>query len=142
MTMKQYSIVTTCLVALALTVSAFSQNPPAKRRGGRPPGSGKLKRMDTNQDGAISRDEWKGKPRGFERVDRNNDGSISRDEALMAAQTHGKQRLKQMDVNHDQRISRDEWAGDAELFNRLDADNDGVLTLEELKARRRNSKPN
>jgi len=31
-------------------------------------------------DGAISRDEWKGKPQVFDRIDKNGDGVITKEE--------------------------------------------------------------
>ncbi|MGH9843234.1 MAG: EF-hand domain-containing protein [Blastocatellia bacterium] len=133
--MKRFSIIAACLFAFVLSTSVLAQNPNEARRGGRQRGGGKLKQMDANQDGTITRDEWKGKPRGFERMDRNGDGNISREEATTAGR--GKRQLKQMDTNNDQRISRDEWKGDPEAFGKLDANNDGILTTEELKARRR-----
>jgi EF hand len=137
--MKRVSIFAASLLALALTTtSIFAQNPGKPQRGERGARGGKLKQMDANMDGVISREEWTGNPGGFARADRNNDGGISREEAMEAARQHGQKRGKEMDANNDQRISREEWKGKPKLFGRLDADNDGVLTTEELKARRRN----
>jgi Ca2+-binding EF-hand superfamily protein len=39
-----------------------------------------------------------------------------------------------MDQDNDQRISRSEWKGSGEAFERLDTDKDGALTREELRA--------
>jgi len=36
-----------------------------------------------------------------------------------------------MDKNGDGKISRDEWKGTSEVFNRLDANHDGVITSDE-----------
>jgi len=36
--------------------------------------------MDTNNDGKISRDEWKGNPKRFDRLDANGDGVITKEE--------------------------------------------------------------
>jgi Ca2+-binding EF-hand superfamily protein len=50
---------------------------------------------------------------------------------------HGRsagERWKQMDQDNDQRISRSEWKGSEEAFDRLDTDKDGALTREELRA--------
>ena len=41
---------------------------------------GKLKEMDADGDGAISQEEWKGKPEMFGRLDKNGDGQITSDE--------------------------------------------------------------
>ncbi|MBO0800107.1 MAG: hypothetical protein J2P31_14900 [Blastocatellia bacterium] len=67
-----------------------SQNPsqestPKARhnRGGGGKG-GAMERMDTNHDGKISRDEWKGKPENFAKIDKNGDGFITKDELAEA----------------------------------------------------------
>jgi hypothetical protein len=36
--------------------------------------------MDANNDGAVSRDEWKGNPKRFDRLDANGDGVITKEE--------------------------------------------------------------
>lgn len=81
--MERFSIFAVCLLALLFSTSILAQNPQdprgARQRGGHHQGN-KLKRMDTNNDGVISRDEWRGKPRGFDRLDINNDGVITREE--------------------------------------------------------------
>ncbi|MEO6727102.1 MAG: hypothetical protein ABIU20_09080 [Blastocatellia bacterium] len=140
--MKRFSILTACLFALALATAAFAQNPqpPQGKRAGRP--HGKLKKMDANRDGQITRDEWKGKSKGFDRADQNNDGTISRDEAMAGRKAAGKRHLKRMDANNDGQIARGEWTGPADGFGKLDANNDGMLTREEMKAgRHRKQRP-
>lgn len=42
--------------------------------------------MDTNHDGKITRDEWKGNAIGFAMLDRNGDGVLSGDELKPAGQ--------------------------------------------------------
>jgi Ca2+-binding EF-hand superfamily protein len=134
--MKRFSIFAVCLLALLLSTPVFGQDPQGQRAG-RPQGGKKLKQMDANNDGQISRDEWKGKPRAFGRLDRNNDGAIGREEVAGAGREYGNRQLKQMDANNDGQVSRDEWKGDPEAFSRLDANNDGAITKRELKGRRR-----
>jgi hypothetical protein len=141
--MKRFSIFAACLFALLLSTVVFAQDqqgPRGARQRGGLHGGKRMKRMDINNDGAISRDEWKGRPQVFDRIDKNNDGSLSREEAAISGRNRGprhlKQHLKQMDANNDRQISRDEWKGDAEIFNRLDANNDGVITREEIRTRR------
>lgn len=77
--MKRFSIFATCLLALLLSTSVFAQD-PQEQRGGRHQGGKRLKKMDANHDGQISRDEWKGRPRAFGRLDANHDGVITKEE--------------------------------------------------------------
>jgi len=144
--MKRFSIFAAYVCALLLAVSVFAQDPqdPQKQRGSRqrgPGGENRMKRMDTNNDGAISREEWKGKQDIFDRIDKNSDGSLTREEFGAAGRHQGRSRLNQMDTNNDRQISRDEWKGDAKRFNRLDINSDGVITKEEIRSVRRN-RPN
>lgn len=37
----------------------------------------RFKKLDTNHDGAISRDEWKGRPKAFDRLDADHNNSLS-----------------------------------------------------------------
>jgi Ca2+-binding EF-hand superfamily protein len=92
--------------------------------------------MDVNNDGAISREEWKGKVQAFDRIDKNGDQSFSSEELRSAGPRQGA-RVNQMDANNDQQISRDEWKGPPKRFVRLDVNGDGVITKEELRSARR-----
>jgi len=142
--MKRFSIFAAYMGALLLAASAFAQDPQGRRgprqRGGAG-GEKRMKRMDINNDGAISRDEWKGQSDIFDKIDKNGDGSLTREEFGAAGRHQGKGRLNQMDANNDSQISRDEWKGDTKRFSRLDINSDGVITQEEIRARRRN-RPN
>ncbi len=140
--MKRLSIIAVCLVSLALSTVAFAQNPPGNRGQRQPRGGkvkpGKLKKMDDNRDGMITREEWKGRQEAFGRLDRNNDGAIGKQEAKAAGRVGGKRKLKRMDADNDGQITGNEWTGNAELFTRLDANNDGIISRDEMKRRRRN----
>jgi len=126
-----------------LAGSAFAQETGAQdsgtgaRRGrGQNGGAGRMKRMDADNDGKISRAEWKGKPEAFARLDKNSDGFITRDE--LAESRRG--RLAEMDTNNDGKISRAEWKGKPGAFSKLDANNDGELSEDELKAARKKNR--
>lgn len=100
----------------------------------------RFQNMDTNGDGVITRDEWRGSDRAFRNQDWNGDGVLSGDEVRIGARrqprevvgTSGRQdRFTMLDTNGDGRISRDEWRGNANVFNALDANGDGALTRQE-----------
>ena len=67
----------------------------------------------------------------FDRMDADKDGFLTKDELRSAAREfRGKHRsrLREMDADADGNISRSEWKGKEEIFNRLDANNDGLLS--------------
>jgi len=97
--------------------------------------------MDTNRDGVITQQEWRGNARSFQLQDWNGDGILSGDEVRPGATRGGARgdetrdpegRLRSMDANDDGLISKSEWRGTAERFDALDDNRDGVLTVREL----------
>jgi hypothetical protein len=107
--------------------------------------------MDTNRDGAISRDEWRGSPRSFQNHDWNGDGRLSGQEVVPGAQRntnweeadHAPGRLERfvtwtqagfnnLDHNRDRRISPNEWHYDVETFRRVDRNRDGAMDQTEF----------
>ena len=138
--MTRFLIFAACVLALLTSISVLAQDPqgqPGPRRRGGHNGEKRMKTMDVNNDGVISRDEWKGRPEAFNRIDKNGDGSLTREEFGDAARRQGG-RLNQMDTNNDGKISRDEWKGNPKRFDRLDANGDGVITKEEIRGARQN----
>ena len=115
--MKFATVLLSLAIALPLTATA-AQRP---------------QRMDTNGDGKISRDEWKGPADMFDKLDTNHDGYISRDEMRAGRRFD----ISQMDTNHDGKISKDEWKGPAQRFDSLDTNHDGFLTQDEMKNRQK-----
>ena len=110
-----------------------------------PPFNGmRFRRMDTNNNGVISRNEWRGDARSFQMYDRNGDGVLSGDEvsvgSIARADTDespshnigNADRFAYLDVNGNGVIERNEWDGGYDAFDRLDTKRDGRLTRAEL----------
>lgn len=83
--MQRISLVWVSLFVLSLAIPTWAQvNGQAGKRGRK---GGKIfKRMDTNNDRQISREEWSRKPEAFGRLDRNNDGVLTMEELREARQ--------------------------------------------------------
>ncbi len=134
------------LCAFSLSVLAQTPAPPpamsgqdpqptasARRKGGKGQRGKFMKKMDANADGKIARDEWKGKPEGFDKLDADKDGFLAQSEIREVVRDKGADMFKQFDANSDGKIARDEWAQRTRAFDRLDANADGFLTPDELR---------
>jgi Ca2+-binding EF-hand superfamily protein len=107
------------------------------------------KKVDTDGDGSISREEAQANAprlaRDFEKVDTNGDGKITREElqaaGKQARRARGKDWWQKVDADHDGSVSREEAEANAprlaKNFDQIDADGDGKITPEELKAARK-----
>lgn len=110
-------------------------------------------RMDANHDGRVSREEFyqylkqrrkEHRQARLKMMDSNGDGQVSKDEFLAYANTKAAQRFARMDRNQDGILSADELGmrtchhhrhtGRKGLFSKIDANHDGVVTLEESRA--------
>jgi Ca2+-binding EF-hand superfamily protein len=100
----------------------------------------RLKAADTNADGMLSRSEAAALPRlakHFDAIDANRDGQVSFEELKAFHQAHrghhgaqGKAML-----GPDGKVTREEFlARAAARFDRLDANKDGLVTAEEMRA--------
>lgn len=80
----------------------------------------KMAKIDQNNDGQISKSEWRGSAEDFDRVDDDRNGFLTPLEIR-------EYRFEQMDVNRDGRITRSEWHGRESTFDALDLNKNGVL---------------
>lgn len=98
--------------------------------------------MDANNDGVISRTEWRGSAQSFDVHDWNNDNVLKGDEINEASARRGRtiddeaydtlDSFEYLDVNNNDRIEAREWHGTVAAFNRLDVNNDNVLSRQEM----------
>ena len=130
--------------AALLTSSALANSPEKK-----------LDRLDTNNDGQVSRSEYTaGIQQMFSELDTNNDGVVTAAEAEAGGKDNphngttysdetrgnpdrperiGRERFKDLDQNGDGRVTLQEVSsGCNATFDKLDTNHDGVLSREEL----------
>jgi len=139
------AVVVCCLglpVMAAQGTESHESGPKPSRRGYhmRADAEEPWKRLDQDNDGRISRSEWQRNEQAFDRVDVDKDGFLTKEELRSAAREFREKRgsrLREMDTDADGNISRSEWKGKEKIFNRLDANKDGMLTRDELREARR-----
>lgn len=137
------------VLAVPLALAEEEGPAPGGGRGGPPRGGSmwdRLKAMDADGDGKVSRAEAGGRVRMFERLDTDGDGFITQAEVeAMRSRRGGRSgggrresgvnapsgvTLEMVDANRDGRISLGEWT---ELFAVADCDGDGQVSAEEWK---------
>lgn len=100
---------------------------------------------DANNDGVVTRQEFdSGRDARFAAADANNDGQLVREERHGMRGDRGRRgghggmhMLTRADANNDGNITRDEFlAGPTGHFDRLDANDDGVISTAERPQRR------
>jgi Ca2+-binding EF-hand superfamily protein len=126
----------------ALAASILILSPGAQAAGEKPQrmGTEKFDALDTNHDGAISREEAAAArhlAEVFDQVDANHDGKVLPAELKAYAKTHRGKGMEKLDTNGDGVITRDEAAKSKKMasrFDAADADKDGRVTEREATA--------
>ena len=85
-------------------------------------------RLDTNRDGAIDEEEWKTMMAQF------GAGGRPGERMMVQGPRIGESLTKLLDGDTDSKVTREEFAKIVSLFDTLDKDHNGELSLEELNA--------
>jgi Ca2+-binding EF-hand superfamily protein len=149
-----------CLSLMILAAPAWGQRPGGFGRGG-PMRSPAFVALDTDRDGVISETEIANAAAALKALDQNGDGKLTEDEVRprmggrggrgggegpgeTAAPTDDEmvQMLMAFDKNGDGQLTREELPERLQgLFDRADADKNGVLTAEEIRKAAQASAP-
>ena len=145
---RLFGIVLVCGI-LAPPVAAQTREPAMRFAG-----------MDVNNDGVITRREWRGSTRAFEIQDWNGDGILSGEEVRPGANRSDRTEQRPSStppattgsfddwtargftgLDHDRngRITGDEWHFDRESFRRADQNSDGSLSRSEFLGEERDA---
>lgn len=102
------------------------------------PARGMIEHDDGDGDGKVSKDEFPGPDEHFTQIDLDGDGFINREEALKAPRPKGQGgrvpgKFQEDDADGDGVVSRTEFSGPADHFDRLDLDGDGAIQESEAR---------
>lgn len=93
----------------------------------------RLRGMDVNGDGVVTRGEWRGDAAKFDRLDTNRDGVLSSQDWKGRNDNRRGGRFNGLDTNRDGVVTRGEWRGNDHSFRRHDRNNDGVISGPEMQ---------
>ncbi|MFL6280803.1 MAG: EF-hand domain-containing protein [Vicinamibacterales bacterium] len=140
---KAETIAAIVLCAALIPATAVAQgngNGRANGQNGQTREQMRVRAMDSDNDGVITRAEWQGDDQSFREHDLNHDGVLSGDEVngrlVSDRQDRSRReelaaRFERADKNGDGQIARREWTGTTAAFKRMDQDGDGVVTRDE-----------
>jgi Ca2+-binding EF-hand superfamily protein len=108
----------------------------------------RFREMDRNNDGVVTKAEWRESEQSFRVNDWNGDGILSGDEVRPGAlrpsdqnqknagiRTDREASFEELDANRNNQIERHEWRDSADSFQWLDRNKDGVLNRREVVGR-------
>ena len=124
--MSAHRLLIAALIALPLMAANAAAQVADRYRG-----------WDRNNDGVITRTEWRGALQTFRELDWNNDGVLSGDELrdpTLRSQGRGwrGETFEDLDRDNNGRLSRGEWTTDRMLFHQVDRNGDNFISRGEF----------
>ncbi|MBI5366765.1 MAG: hypothetical protein HZA54_06990 [Planctomycetes bacterium] len=101
-----------------------------------------MAKMDANKDGKLTKEEWQGSKALWDRFGPSPEGLVTKEQVerhlgyLAAILRASDGFVQRHDRNGDRRVTRDEYGGPDAVFERADANRDGVVTVEDGAAGR------
>jgi hypothetical protein len=123
--------------AAALIAATFLTAPLAAAADSARPDETQFVQLDLDSDGRIALGEWTGGAETFDRLDRDGDAILSRTEFFhqgVRYQTR-EERFRELDADHDGRLSQAEWKWGEDMLSLLDSNRDGALNKQEFLCR-------
>jgi len=132
--MGKIRIILHVLVFIAMTINFASASEETRENRLQ----GMIERHDRDGDRKVSRDEFPGPDEHFTRVDLDGDGFINQNEARQNPRPGGQGgrvpgKFQEDDADGDGVVSRTEFSGPADHFERLDRNGDGVIQQSEAR---------
>jgi len=103
--------------------------------------TGRFGELDRNNDGTLSRWEWRGETVDFTTADRNRDDRVTPDEyayvsggaAATGPYAEIDRRFRVLDRDHNGTVSKGEWRGESVDFRTADRNRDNRVTYDEYR---------
>jgi Ca2+-binding EF-hand superfamily protein len=144
--MQKRTIAALALSAVMIPAAAYAQgngNGNGRANGQRDDDRTQMRfrEMDTDNDGVITREEWRGSAQSFREHDLNHDGVLSGEEVWPRSVPNRRDgsrreellaRFDRADRNGDGQVARNEWTGGTAAFKRMDENGDGIVTRDEF----------
>lgn len=89
-------------------------------------------RYDTNKDGQVTPEEFRGGKTLFTAYDADRNGVLTIEEIKAAKAGSNRPNFRALDSDKDGFVTRREWQGTQEEFDAVDVDNDGVWSRADL----------
>ena len=89
-------------------------------------------RLDEDDKGFFTMDDWRGRKRAFRLMDVNRDGRVTIEEFQSLNNRWWNRTFENLDIDGNRIITRDEWMDVEADFDRLDRNKDGMIQRHEF----------